>query len=173
MLAKAAAAGDRTAQERLFQREKPMLDRLAREHAEQGVSEQDLVQEGSLGLLDAIAGYASSGRSEFEPYAEERVRESMAAALDLEAGARRRSERLVVDAIAFEQAETKLRAELGRQPTPAEMAARLDWPAGRVDEVAALVDEARRRHDEELLRFVDPDYLDPLEWVAEPDGESE
>ena len=63
-----------------------------------------------------------------------------------------------------------LRQELNREATPAEVRERLGWTPERLDDVAAAVEDARRRHDEELLPFLDPDYFDPLDWVGEDEA---
>jgi RNA polymerase primary sigma factor len=166
-LAEAAAHGDRAAQSLLFERERPLVARLARELARDGLAEQDLRQEGALGLLAAIAGFAGSGRPDFDLYAEECVRASMAEASAAEGAARAEADRLVTAAADFERTELLLTRELKRVPSQAEIAAKLEWSEARVQAVATMVDEARRQHDEELEPFLDPDYFDPLEWMQE------
>ncbi len=148
-----------------------MIERLARDRADQGLSEEDLVQEGSLGLLAAMHEFAGGVRQPFESYAEARVGEQMDRALQDEQAALREEKQLVEDAAAFEQAEVALRRELNRAATPAEIRERLGWSAERLDEVAAAVEDARQRHDEELMAYLDPEYFDPLDWVD--DGEDE
>jgi hypothetical protein len=53
-----------------------------------------------------------------------------------------------------------MRLELEREPTEAELAEKLEWTIDRTRYVAHVVADARRRHDEELLAFIDPDAID-------------
>ena len=48
------------------------------------------------------------------------------------------------------------------------MARKLEWTVERTRYVAQIVTEARRRHDEELLAYIDPETL-----VIEGDVEAE
>ena len=161
-----AVSGDAAAQREVFERQRPSIVRLARERGERGLSQEDLLQEGSLGLLAAMHEFAGGVEAPFESYAEARIGAEMDRALDEEQAAVREEQQLVADAVAFEAAELALRRELDREATPAELRERLGWTSERVDDVAAAVEDARRRHDEELLPFLDPDYFDPLDWVG-------
>jgi hypothetical protein len=53
-----------------------------------------------------------------------------------------------------------LRREIHRPPTTTEIAEKLEWTVDRTQYVASVVADARRRHDEELLEFIDPDAID-------------
>jgi len=65
-----------------------------------------------------------------------------------------------------------MRLELEREPTEAELAEKLEWTIDRTRYVAQVVTEARRRHDEELLDFIDPDARD-LDEVDDDDEPAE
>ena len=165
-----AVGGDAAAQHEVFDQERDLILRLARERGERGLSQEDLVQQGSLGLLAAMHEFAGGVEAPFETYAEARIGEEMDRALNEEQAAVREDQQLVADANAFEAAELALRQELNREATPAEVRERLGWTPERLDDVAAAVEDARRRHDEELLPFLDPDYFDPLDWVGEDEA---
>lgn len=169
-----AAAGDGDAQRQVFDSQRAMLGRLARERADRGLPAEDLVQEGSLGVLGAIHDFAGAGETgtDFDVLAEKRAAAEMDAALDSELEARRRDEQMVNDANAFDVAEARLSRELGRPATAAELAARLKWTLERVDEVAAAVADARERDDEDLLQYIDPEDVDLLDLLG-PDGGAE
>jgi RNA polymerase sigma factor (sigma-70 family) len=134
-----------------------------------GLSEGDLVQEGSLGLMKAIEQFSESGSTDFHAFAREQVTEQMEQALAEEDHAQEESRRLVEAAEDFQKAEFSLKRELGRDATPAELAAKLEWPQERTDAMAEIVAEARRRHDEELLLYLDPEELDLDRLVDGPD----
>src|SRR5947199_56697 len=77
--------------------------------------------------------------------------------------------RLLVTASAdYDRVEMLLRRELHRVPTEVEMARKLEWTVERTRYLGQIVTEARRRHDEELLAYIDPETL-----VIEGDVEAE
>jgi DNA-directed RNA polymerase sigma subunit (sigma70/sigma32) len=84
----------------------------------------------------------------------------MDAAIAAEAAAVRDGELLVAAANDYERTELLLRREIHRPPTASEIAEKLEWTVDRTQYVASVVADARRRHDEELLEFIDPDAID-------------
>jgi DNA-directed RNA polymerase sigma subunit (sigma70/sigma32) len=84
----------------------------------------------------------------------------MDAAIDAEAAAVRDAELLVTAASDYERTQLLLRRELHRAATETEIAEKLEWTVDRTRYVAQVVAEARRRHDEELLAFIDPEAID-------------
>ncbi|HEY0830172.1 MAG TPA: sigma factor [Candidatus Dormibacteraeota bacterium] len=163
-----SAAGDPVSQERLVAANLEMVIRLAEAREDQGLSLPDLVQEGSLGLVEAVRGFTPSGRPDFVAFAEQKIGEKMDAALGAEAAAVRDAELLVNAANDYERTELLVARELRRAPTSSEIAEKLEWTVERTEYVARVVAEARRRHDEELLAFIDPDALEIDDTV---DGE--
>jgi DNA-directed RNA polymerase sigma subunit (sigma70/sigma32) len=159
LLAK-SAAGDRSSQERLVAANLGMVIRLAEAREGKGLPVSDLVQEGSLGLVDAVRAFAASGETDFRSFAEQKAGDQMDAAIAAEAAAVREAELLVAAANDYERTELLLHRELHREPTTAEIAEKLEWTVERTQYVAQVVADARRRHDEELLAFIDPDAID-------------
>lgn len=155
-----AAFGDRASHDRLVAAHLPLVVRLATVRAERGLSVPDLVQEGSIGLVDAVRGFAVSGEIDFAHFAEVRVGAQMDEAIAAEAAAVRDAELLVAAANDYERVQLVMRGMLHREPTPSELAEKLEWTVDRTLYVARVVAEARRRHDEELLAFIDPENLD-------------
>jgi len=158
-LLKAAADGDQPSQERLVAAFLPTVVRLAAARAGEGLSVPDLVQEGSLGLLSAVRDFAASGERDFASFAESRIAGELTRAIDEEAAAVRDAQLLVAAAEDYTRTEVILRRVLQRGPTEKEMAEKLEWTLDRLRYVARVVEEARRRHDEELLAYVDPAAL--------------
>jgi RNA polymerase sigma factor (sigma-70 family) len=158
-LLKAAASGDQPSQERLVAAYLPTVVRLAAARGEQGLSVSDLVQEGSIGLLQAVRDFAGSGERDFASFAEARITGQLSAAIDAEAAAVRDEQLLVAAAEDYARTEAILRRTLQREPTEKELAEKLEWTLDRLRYVARVVDEARRRHDEELLAYLDPEAL--------------
>jgi DNA-directed RNA polymerase sigma subunit (sigma70/sigma32) len=168
-----AALGDRSSEDRLVATHIGMIIRLARERGTQALSLVDLVQEGSLGLVEAVRTFVDSGHSDFTGFAEQKVGAQMDAAIDAEMAAVRDAQLLVAAATDYERAEIVLRRELDREPTIHEIAEKLEWTNERARYVQQVVSDAQRRHDEEMIAFIDPlvtDLADDDDERAEFDG---
>jgi DNA-directed RNA polymerase sigma subunit (sigma70/sigma32) len=153
-----AALGDRPSEDRLVAGHLAMVIRLAGSRGDQGLSVADLVQEGSIGLVEAVRAFAGSGAPDFASFAEARVGAQMDAAVEAEAAAVRDAHLLVNAATDYERTEILMRHELGRDPTTVELAAQLGWPDERVAIVAGMLKDARARYDSEIV-----DYLDDID----------
>lgn len=127
----------------------PMVKRLA--HHMMGrlppsVEEDDMVQAGMIGLLDAISRYDVDQSAQFEAYAIQRIRGSMIDELrhsDWMPRSARQSMRKI------EKAISALQHQLGRQPGESEIARFMNLP---LDEYQALLGDARGH---QLLYFED------------------
>jgi RNA polymerase primary sigma factor len=155
-----SALGDRPSQDRLVAAHLNLVIRLAMERGEHGLSLSDLVQEGSIGLVEAVRSFPTGSDVVFSHFAEEKVGHYMDAAIAAEAAAVRDALLLVTGATDYERTEVTMRHELGREPTLVELAEQLEWTVDRTRYVAQVVADARRRHDEELLAFIDPDLVE-------------
>jgi RNA polymerase sigma factor (sigma-70 family) len=155
-----ASLGDRASHDRLVAAHLPVVVRLAGARAERGLSVSDLVQEGSIGLVEAVRSFAGSGEGDFFSFAESHIGAQMDAAIAAEAAAVRDAELLVAAATDYERAELVMRRTLHREPADTELAEKLEWTVDRTRYIAQVVAEARRRHDEELLAFIDPEAID-------------
>jgi DNA-directed RNA polymerase specialized sigma subunit len=156
----AAGRGDPTARETLTTLHLDWVLTAARERADRGLSESDLFQEGTIGLIEAIQGFRASGRPDFERFARELVGSHMDRALGDEEKAVQDSKMLLQAAHDYVEAELAARRDLGRPATDLELATKLEWSLERTAEIGRMVAEARRRHDEELLQYLDLDEID-------------
>jgi RNA polymerase primary sigma factor len=159
-LLRQAALGDKASQERLVAAHLDLVLRLAEARGEQTMSMPDLVQEGSIGLVQAVRSYTESGESDFVRFAEQCINAQMDSAIGIEEAAVRDAELLVAAASDYGRTEIAMRIELQRDPTEDELAEKLEWTVQRTRYVAQVVAEARRRHDEEMLEFIDPEAID-------------
>jgi RNA polymerase primary sigma factor len=155
-LLEAACRGDRQAQQSLLSVHLDWVASAAEERRDRGLSEADLFQEGTLGLMEAIASIAIGSAGDFELICRREIAVHMDQALADEEAAVRDNDMLVRAAEDYEQTEIGLRRDLGRQATNAELAEKLEWTQERTEQVGRLVEDARRRHDEELIEFLDP-----------------
>lgn len=155
-----SARGDHQSVDRLVAAHLTLVIRLAGSRQDRGLSISDLVQEGSLGLVEAVRSFAASGEPDFVRFAERRVADQMDAAIAAEVAAVRAAELLVAAANDYERVEQALHRELHRDPTEVEIAQKLEWTVERTRYVAQAVAEARRAYDEEVLAFIEPDSVD-------------
>jgi DNA-directed RNA polymerase sigma subunit (sigma70/sigma32) len=158
-LLRSAAVGDAASRERLIAAYLPTVVRLAAARADQGLSLPDLVQEGSIGFLQAVLEFPGGPDEGFAAFAEARINQQLSNAIDSEAVSVRDDKLLVTAAEDFARVQLMLRRTLQRTPTDKEVAEKLEWTVDRVRYVAVVVAEARRRHDAELLAYVDPSEL--------------
>jgi len=153
---------DGEAETRLFNEHLGLVIRLARAHRDSegaGLNEDELIQEGSIGLIAAIRSFPESGAADFEAYAADQVTAQMAASQREQVTLDRAAAQLVQDAEAYERAEVSVRRQQGRAASNAEIAEKLEWTPERTALLAEMVKEARRQHDEELLGYLDPERL--------------
>src|SRR5690348_4355910 len=80
-LLEAAGRGDQDAREALTRAHLDWVLSAARERADRGLSESDLFQEGTIGLIEAIQDFTRSGRPDFEGFARDLVARHMDRAL--------------------------------------------------------------------------------------------
>jgi RNA polymerase primary sigma factor len=159
-LLEGAALGDRASQERLVAANLGLVIDLAAERGDRGLSMPDLVQEGSIGLVEAVRAFATNGETDFASFAERQIGAQMDKAIATETAAVRDAQLLVTAATDYEHTELVLRRELHREPSDGELAEKLEWTLERTRYVAHVVADARRRNDEEMLEFIDPAAID-------------
>jgi DNA-directed RNA polymerase specialized sigma subunit len=159
-LIEAAGRGDQDARDALTNAHLDWVLSAARERADRGLSQSDLFQEGTIGLMEAIQTFPQSGRMDFESFVREQVGGHMDRALGDEQKAVDDSRKLLQAAHDYVEAEMTARRELGRSATVLELAAKLEWSTQRTEEIGQMVEDARRRHDEELLQYLELDDID-------------
>jgi DNA-directed RNA polymerase sigma subunit (sigma70/sigma32) len=163
-----SALGDQASRERIVAANLTLVIRHAETRQHRGLSLPDLILEGSLGLVEAVRTFSGGGADRFAGFAEEKIAAQIDAAIATEKAAVRDAQLMVTAATDYERTELLLWRELGRSPTAGEIAEKLEWTVDRTRYVAEVVAEARRRHDEELLAFIDPEAID-----ADPDEDIE
>ena len=126
-------------------------------HAERGLSFPDLFQEGTVGLLEAVATY--NGNGAFRDFANLHVGLQMDALVAEEDGARQEAAAALEDVRTLDLAQVMLREDLGHEPKPAELADSLGWDPTRVEKAIRWLEEARRRNDELTLEFLEESDL--------------
>jgi RNA polymerase sigma factor (sigma-70 family) len=100
-----------------------------------GIPYDDLVQEGALGLLEALERYDVSRGIAFDTFARFRVRRAILNALTRQARLIRLPKHVVERRRLLDRTEARLVAVTGTAPTSADLAEATGLPAGTVDEL--------------------------------------
>ncbi len=133
-------AGDENAREQLMNLELSRVIAQAYRHTGHGVLLMDLIQEGSLGLWQAILTYHGGG---FEGYCDRCICRAMAQAIVMQArenGVGQKLSRALED---YRSVDERLLSELGRNPTLEEIADGLHMTLEETEVVAQMLDTAR------------------------------
>jgi RNA polymerase primary sigma factor len=172
-LLRAAHRGDGSARDRLVSTYLPLVGAVAARYRDYGMSVEDLVQEGSIGLLDAIHHYETDRGPEFVAYARFRIRRAIRNALTQQARLIRLPKQVVERRRALAQAEARLNAG-GRRPTVADLAAATGLSVSAVIEARSAtqapvsLDEPLLAHGAPLEMLVaDPSVSDPEVEIIE------
>ena len=150
---------DEAAVARLLETRLGMVLDLARHRKGRGLPIGDLFQEGSVGLLASIRAFAAGGAEDFDRFTAAQVALAMEDALAYEAEEVRKEQLLVAALADYDRVEMSLARDLHRAPTTKEIATKLEWTLERTEHVRELIEEARRRHDEEIALYVDPEDI--------------
>ena len=132
-----AKAGDRRARRRLVELHMGLVRSVAYRYRDLGLPLDDLVQEGAIGLLDAVARFDPSRGASFATYARWCVRRAITHALTDHGRLVRLPKGVVERERALAKARGRLRATLGREPTTEELSEACSLPVAAVGEAAA------------------------------------
>jgi RNA polymerase primary sigma factor len=121
-LARRIAKGDVQARDRMVRANLRLVVNIARGYSGKGLSLQDLIEEGNLGLLRAVEGFDPDVGTRFSTYASYWIKQSIKRALINSAKTIRIPAYMVELLSKWRRAATRLSEELGRTPTPEEIA---------------------------------------------------
>ena len=124
-LAGRIAEGDPLARDEMAKANLRLVVWIARQYVGKGVPLEDLIEEGNLGLLRAVEGFNPGMNTRFSTYASYWVKQSIRGALNKSGHAVRLPQYMGTLLIKWRQAETELRAELGRDASREEVTGRL------------------------------------------------
>jgi RNA polymerase primary sigma factor len=146
-LASLALAGSHEARAQLVTESLPLLRRLARRYAGNGVELADLEQDAVVGLLRALARFDPGRGTPFWAYARWWVRQALQQAVAESSRAARLPTHVLWDMHELKETRERLTRERGAEPRVVEVADALGWNAGRVD-VALRAEHRARSLDE-------------------------
>ncbi len=112
---------------------------LAKRYTGRGMLFLDLVQEGNLGLIRAMEKFDGTRGYKFSTYATWWIRQAITKAVADQARTTRIPVHMVELINEFARVRRRLRRDLGREPTAAELAVELGMPEEKVDEAKKYV----------------------------------
>jgi RNA polymerase primary sigma factor len=131
-LSNAISAGDAAARDRMVRANLRLVVNIARAYTSKGLPLQDLIEEGNLGVLRAVEGFDPTMGTRFSTYASYWIKQSIKRALVNSAKTIRIPAYMVELLSKWRKATAKLGDELGRTPTPEEVAAELGLPTKKL-----------------------------------------
>jgi RNA polymerase primary sigma factor len=137
-LARRARAGDTAAADQLAEANLRLVISLARRYVNRGLSLLDLIEEGNVGLLHAVRKFDPERGTRFSTYATWWIRQAIVRALANQARMVRLPVHVELLLSQYAKAQRALTQELGRAPTPAELAARLGQTVEQVEDLEHL-----------------------------------
>ena len=120
--------GDSQARDRMVRANLRLVVNIARGYTGKGLGLQDLIEEGNLGLLRAVEGFDPAIGTRFSTYASYWIKQSIKRALINTAKTIRIPAYMVELLSKWRRASARLTEELGRTPTPEEVARVLGLP---------------------------------------------
>ena len=137
----------------------PLVESLAHRHDKSGAEHDDLVQAGSIGLLNAIERFDPKRGEEFVAFAVPTVAGEIKRHIRDRAAVVRLPRRLHEATLRLPQARNDLTARLGRAPSPAELASEV----GVTPDDLARLESSIARASEEMPAETDTTELDASE----------
>ena len=141
LLALRATEGDGAAREMLTNLSLSRVIELAKVHTGYGVLLLDLIQEGSLGMWQAVSTYQEG---DFASFRDRHILASLAQAITLQARALGVGQKMRTALEDYKAVDERLLSELGRNPTPEEIGEAMHLTAEAAAAVGKMLENARR-----------------------------